>query len=198
MSLLNVCAHSLSQLPPFSDDLEVLNCNLNNLTEITSLPSTLKEIHCCCNPDLATLPALPSSLLKLHFERTSINVLPPLPSKLQSLICSRSKLTFLPPLPPSLKALCCNGNNITTLPELPDGLEILACDHNPFTTRRVKLPNTLSYLQCDVNQLAALGPLAQGFRLTSSWEDSIMVYQRGEPDWSITHADPRLKETLSE
>ena len=86
----------------------------------------------CSNKRLTDLPTLPSSLKILDCENNQLTELPTLPQSLKYLYCNNNQLTELPALPSSLKNLYCNNNQLTELPFLPPSLEILHCSNNNF------------------------------------------------------------------
>jgi uncharacterized repeat protein (TIGR01451 family) len=132
-------------------NLQILNCNLNQLTSLPVLPSSLEKLS-CGNNLLTSLPALPNSLIDLDCIGNSLSNLPVLPNSLNNLICENNQLTSLPVLPSSLEKLFCGVNQLTSLPALPNSLTILDFNLNQITSLPA-LPNSLTGLYCYNNQL---------------------------------------------
>jgi Leucine-rich repeat (LRR) protein len=135
----------------------VLFCIENQLTFLTSLPSSLKQLY-CYNNQLSSLPSLPSSLTYLFCEFNQLSSLPILPNTLIELSCHHNNLTSLPTLPSSLTSLRCYNNQLTTLPSLPNSLTYLNCYYNQITNLPT-LPSSLNELVCGDNLLTTLPTL---------------------------------------
>jgi Leucine-rich repeat (LRR) protein len=105
--------NKLTFLPDLSDfqNLEVLNCEKNQLTSLPSLPQNLKRIRCSFNK----LTSLPDLTCFKHLEE---------------LHCYNNNLTLLPGLPQNIERLHCYNNNLTSLPCLSHNLKILLCFNN--------------------------------------------------------------------
>jgi uncharacterized repeat protein (TIGR01451 family) len=176
---LDVSSSSILDLEglQFFDNLIFLDCTYNILTELPTLPGSLRELSCGNNsitslstiPDslqilqfehnlVDTLPMLPNTLIHLNCSSNSLQSLPSLPSTLTHLGCGKNHLASLPFLPNSLNVILCNGNQLTTLPPLPTSLFIFYCNNNQLSALP-SLPDTLTELVCDNNQLTALPPL---------------------------------------
>ena len=116
----------------------------------------LRMLNCSGN-QLASLPALPSSLVSMNCSYNQLTSLPaPLPSNATHIWCNENQLTSLPALPSGLVFLACDNNQLTSLPApLPSGLEYLVCYKNRLTSLP-KLPATVSSLECFHNQLTTI------------------------------------------
>jgi len=134
--------------------LRTLNCSLNEITSLPSLPSGLEELYCFGN-ELYVLPVLPVNLNVLHCYENNLTALPALPSKLISLDCAYNQLMVLPSLPPGLTNLDCHRNQLFLLPTLPDSLTNLWCGENHLAVLPA-LPPNLVWLCCNFNQLTSL------------------------------------------
>ena len=99
--------------------------------KLHKLPNSLQELN-CENNQLTELSLLPNSLQKLFLDNNQLKELPILPDSLQYLFCSINKLTELPKLPNLLQKLDCDNNKIKKLPNLPNSLQYLYCCHNPL------------------------------------------------------------------
>ncbi len=135
----------------YFDNLRVLSCQVNQLTNFPPLPGSLTHLYCGNNP-LSSLPALPVGLVFLECGMNGLSSLPVLPSGLVELYCSNNTLTNLPALPGGLTDLNCSYNNLTALPSLPIGLNDLRCANNQLSSIP-SLPNAISWLVCNDNQL---------------------------------------------
>jgi len=139
----------------YFSSLDYINSYFCELTNIPSLPSSLKHLECGRNY-LPSLPILPDSLTHLFCGSNLITELPLLPPKLYYLSCSDNPLTTLPTLPNSVAAIKCNNiSSLTQLPDLPDSLQLLWCFYNSLTSLP-QLPNTITSLMCNNNYLTAL------------------------------------------
>jgi len=158
-SSLNVSNHNISNLKGIQafQNLQTLNCEQNQLTNIPSLPSTLKNLNCGQN-QLISISALPSTLKYFYCDDNQLSNLPALPISLFNLICSNNQLTNLPTLPPNLYELRCDTNQLTNLPTLPSAMISLHCYSN-FLTSLPTLPFNLNSLYCGYNQLTNLPAL---------------------------------------
>ena len=122
--------NQLTELPTLPDSLKYLNCNNNQLTELPTLPDSLTQLYCYKN-QLTNLPTLPDSLKELYCSNNQLTELPSLPDSLIKLCCWNNKLTELPTLPDNLKKILCSDNKLTELPDLPDSLKI-TFNNNPI------------------------------------------------------------------
>jgi hypothetical protein len=129
--------------------LDTLNCESNTLTNLSTLPASLKLLECRFN-QLSSLPTLPASLTFLACGYNRLSSLPALPASLGGLSCVDNRLTSLPALPASLVSLSCGTNRLTSLPALPASLITLFCDNNQLTSLP-SLPATLKTLNCNTN-----------------------------------------------
>ena len=160
LQYLDCSLNQLTELPSLPNTLNNLLCNHNRLTVLPSLPSSLTSMYCPSN-QLATLPSLPNTLTLLDCVANHLIVLPSLPNSLQLLDCSSNQLTVLPSLPSSLETINCYLNQLTVLPPLPSGLNKLDCHLNQLTVLP-SLPNSIKEINCYYNQLAVLPALPSG------------------------------------
>jgi Leucine-rich repeat (LRR) protein len=142
--------HYLPDLSRFYK-LRELQCTDNQLTQLPTLPPTLKYLTCCHN-ELTQLPTLPPTLIMLYCSNNELTQLPTLPPTLTMLLCCYNQLTQLPTLPPTLTYLYCSNNQLTQLPNLPSTLTKLLCCNNQLTQLPI-LPPTLIHLDCQNNLL---------------------------------------------
>jgi uncharacterized repeat protein (TIGR01451 family) len=158
LNLLNCQFNELTSLSGLSDSLETLYCQFNQLTNLPGFTNKLKRLYCDHNP-LNSLPPLPSFLEVLKCENCQINSLPALPNTLKDLYCGDNQLTALPALPGNLINLQCYSNQLTNLPALPNTLKYIACgDGNPLNTLPT-LPTSLEILYCNMSPITVLPPL---------------------------------------
>ena len=130
---LNIAKNNLSTLTSLPSTLNFLYCYNNQLTSLPTLPNALTYLE-CGNNELEKLPSLPSGLKELHCYNNNLISLPNLPNTLTTLMCYKNSLTSLPTLPNSLIEMYCHDNTLTTLPNLPNGLKYLQAPYNCFTT----------------------------------------------------------------
>ena len=157
--VLNLSNLALSVLPPLPDNLEILECNQNQLTSLPELPASLQVLICAQN-QLTRLPeSLPASLQVLICVRNQLTRLPERLPAFLTLSCDGNQLTSLPELPASLQYLTCSENNLTSLPELPASLQKISCHQNQLTSLPERLPASLQELSCHTNQLTSLPEL---------------------------------------
>lgn len=137
---------SLDGIQYFSS-LEQLDCSVNYLTSLPTLPASLTSLQCWKN-QLTSLPDLPVHLVSLMAYRNQLTSLPVLPPDLTRLVCTNNLLTVLPALPPRMRDFECDSNFIQDLPELPDSLYWLRCGRNPIDSLP-QLPASLRFFNCD-------------------------------------------------
>jgi len=152
---------SLAGLAYFTN-LRRLYCNYNQLASLPALPSSLEDLSCAYN-QLTSLPALPGNLRFLWCVGNRLTSLPALPAGFEVLWCANNQLTVLPALPAGLEQLLCFSNRLTTLPALPASLKYLHCDSNQLTSLPA-LPVGLEQLYCGDNPLTMLPALPPGLR----------------------------------
>ena len=131
MATVQLSLADLMALPALPDNVEVLVCDHNQLTQLPPLPPRLRELFCSDN-QLTSLPNLPDTLTLLDVESNAIQ--------------------SLPTLPPNLRFLNCIDNQLTTLPKLPPVLETLECAENPFYPA---LADIFAQHEGDMHQLIA-------------------------------------------
>ncbi|AJJ06024.1 putative antigenic leucine-rich repeat protein [Yersinia pseudotuberculosis] len=113
----NVSLQRPNRLPPNLESLGIANCNL---TELPTLPNSLKILSVHSN-QLRTLPeTLPISLLTLDVSGNQLTQLPKtLPASLSFLMVLSNRLTALPEhLPGSLRGINAEDNQLSQLPDL--------------------------------------------------------------------------------
>ena len=145
---VQIQTHYLPDLSRFYK-LTELQCIYNQLTQLPTLPPTLKYLSCCHN-QLTQLPTLPPTLIMLYCSNNQLTQLPTLPPTLTMLLCSYNQFTQLPTLPPTLTDLYCYNNQLSQLPSLPSTLKYLVCCNNQLT-QLPTLPSTLLHLDCRNN-----------------------------------------------
>jgi type IX secretion system substrate protein len=153
LTYLDCELNSLSNLPTLPVSLNFLMCGENSLTILPTLPASLTYLFCDHNYTLTSLPTLPTSLTYLSCGTTSLTSIPTLPNSLTFLECGVSNLTVLPSLPNSLKSLQCYNNALTSLPSLPNQLTFLDCSNNSLSNLPT-LPNSIDTLACEGNNIA--------------------------------------------
>lgn len=145
----------------FFTSLEFFDCQENNLTQLPTLPATLKFLAINDN-HISNLPdSLPPFLEVFHCYNNLIGTFPTFPNTLNALLCRNNLLTNLPPLPNGMIFLHCNKNHLTSLPLLPDSLKYLQCDSNQLGNLP-SLPAKLNALHCNNNPLFCLPSLPSG------------------------------------
>jgi len=98
-------------LPPLNNTLKVLECSLNQLTELPPLNNNLTFLECSYN-QLTKLPPLNHNLQQIFCRHNEISKFPPLNNNLVILDCSLNQLTELPVLNNKLAQLYCSYNKI--------------------------------------------------------------------------------------
>jgi uncharacterized repeat protein (TIGR01451 family) len=155
--ILNCSYNQLSNIPLLPSSLTSFSCNGNLLTNLPLLPPNLIFLNCMEN-QISSIPTLPNLLNEFYCGDNLLTLIPPLPATLKLIWCHQNQLTNLPQLPDSLESLQCNLNQITGLPSLPNTLKSLICNNNPLNSLPV-LPDSLEYLKCNTNQLSILPTL---------------------------------------
>ena len=114
------------------NDIILMNCNNNNLSNLPKLPNSLQILQ-CYNNKISSLPELPNSLTYLW--------------------CDNNILFSLPELPNSLKYLSCFNNKISKLPELPNSIVHINYYSNPIYRYIEKYfdGNEKKYIEYDKN-----------------------------------------------
>jgi Leucine-rich repeat (LRR) protein len=130
---LKLSHKNLTYLPDLSRfyNLQELNCNNNELTELPPLNPSLKILH-CSNNRLTRLPPLNANLEQLSCGDNQLTHLPSLNSNLQFLFCFDNQLTSLPPLNENLKKIYCFNNQLTHLSPLNPKLQKICFGNNPI------------------------------------------------------------------
>jgi Leucine-rich repeat (LRR) protein len=157
LTTLNCRLNTLTSLPTLPTSLTTLDCSLNALTSLPTLPTSLTTLNCSGNP-LPSLPTLPASLTTLNCSGNPLTSLPTLPVSLTTLNCNNNKLLGLPTLPTSLTTLECYNSLLPSLPTLPASLTSLKCSQNKLPSLPT-LPASLTYLDCFGNLLTSLPTL---------------------------------------
>ncbi|MEO8147617.1 MAG: T9SS type A sorting domain-containing protein [Bacteroidia bacterium] len=174
LSVLECSDNPLSNLPILPVSLTYLFCNNDQLTSIPYLPSFITNLY-CSNNLITLLPSLPPNLVELACSGNKLSGLPALPSSLQSLACGFSdSLSSFPVLPNSLRTLYCDYCPILALPSsLPDSLRIFICEHSQLYNLP-SLPDSLNELRCGSNLLTSLPALPPGLVKLDCSENSLL------------------------
>jgi len=114
----------MNSISIYAENLQILKCSSNQLTELNNLPSGLKILDCSHNL-ITQLDNLPSQIEILDCSYNLITKLDYLPSSIVKLNCSYNKLSNIDNLPASIKILILNHNPIAYLENLPIGLKNL-------------------------------------------------------------------------
>ncbi|CND78151.1 NEL-type E3 ubiquitin ligase domain-containing protein [Yersinia pseudotuberculosis] len=152
-----------NRFPPNLESLGIVSCGL---TELPTLPNSLKRLDADSN-QLRTLPeTLPISLLRLSVTSNQLTQLPEtLPTSLSLLMVLGNRLTALPEnLPGSLRCISAEYNQLSQLPDLarlPQNCEILL-EGNPLSTSTLQV---LQHLRTN--------PYYQGPRINCSELDNL-------------------------
>ena len=150
------CIDAANRILPPAASLTLLNVSNKNITNLSGIQSFtgLRELNCAIN-QLTSLPTLPSRLQILNCDSNKITSLVSLPSGLRELSCGGNQLTSLPALPSEVLFLRCSNNQLTSLPALTNGLQLLNCSNNQLTSLPA-LPSLLQFLYCFNNQIYCL------------------------------------------
>lgn len=130
LSIENCGVERLGNLP---NGLEVLNCNNNNLRELSGT-GDLVELYCSNNKLEQIIDSMP---------------------QLRHLNCSRNKLSNLPKIE-SIKVLNCSHNNISYIPRW-QYLRQLSCSYNQINI--ISMLRNLHVLDCRFNPVVLLSGL---------------------------------------
>lgn len=133
--------------------LGFLNCQNNQISNLTMLPNSLKTLWCDGNP-IDTI-VLPPGLRIFHCISCSMTSLPPLPNTIQDLRCYYNAITSLPAvLPDSITYLDFSSNQISCVPILPSTIINLYSHPNNFTCFSNYIPamrgDTLIFPRCGI------------------------------------------------
>jgi Leucine-rich repeat (LRR) protein len=172
LKTLNCSLNQITNLSALPSGLLSLICSDNQLTNLPAVPSGVTNLNCSYN-QLTNLSSLPIGLFTLNCTGNKLISLPSLPSGLFTLECSNNKLISLPPLPIGLSILSCSANQLTSLPSLPIGLNTLNCSNNQLTNLPV-LPSGLFFLACPSNQLTSLPDLPNGLTFLSCGSNKLV------------------------
>ena len=134
---LNVFMNKLERLPEsLPEGLKELDVNDNESLQLPNrLPQNLESLG-IVSCGLTELPTLPNSLKRLDADSNQLRTLPEtLPISLLRLSVTSNQLTQLPEtLPASLSLLMVLGNRLTALPEnLPSSLSCIGAEYNQFS-----------------------------------------------------------------
>jgi len=134
-------------------ELTSLNVCYKNIKSLAGLEYfiSLEELICYGN-ELASLPALPSSITSLQCSGNKLTSLPKLPSGLRFLNCSSNQLTSLDVAGLPLTFLDCTSNQLTSLDVTGLPLQNLNCSSNQLTGLNVTGLSLLS-LNCTFNNM---------------------------------------------
>ena len=95
----------------FPPDIEVLNCDFNQLTSLEGCPYNVTKI-CCVGNQLTSLEGCPQNVIEIYCSVNQLTTLDGIefyPS-VTILNCSYNRLTSLKGCPPSVKEIYCDGN----------------------------------------------------------------------------------------
>lgn len=167
-------SENLTYLPDLTrfKKLKRLHCNENNFKYLPYLPDNIELLDCELN-QLICLPNLPKKLKFLYCTNNNLTSLPTLPDTIEILDCKFNQLTYLPELPENLKNLDCGNNNLTSLPDLPANLNNLICRCNKIKYLP-NLPEKIYYIYLFV---FAINPIADIIK-----NDTIFIDRLGERD----------------
>lgn len=149
--ILDLSHLGLYILPQLPDNLVILNCQGNNLTQ---LPEFLKieELNCESNK-LQHIPMLINcKILHCSYQKTTELRFQDNIPQLRELYCNNSNVRVLP-MCDGLIQLGCSDNNISIIPMYPN-LKILSCGTNQITS--IDNITTLTNLSCYHNQLTQI------------------------------------------
>ena len=154
LTILDITENSIQHLHP-PDTLVKLYCSFNPYLQISTLPNTLIELH-CCNNHLRTL-ILPSQIEIVYCSYNELQSLI-LPLGLKELYCDHNQIKQLV-LPETLHVLDCVDNQLTSL-QLPSQLRELCASYNELTS--ITLPKSLVRVNLSGNPLAFAPTLHKG------------------------------------
>jgi len=173
MDIENGGIFNLSGIQYFAG-LNYLKCSDNNISDISQVPNTVRELNCFVN-DLVGILSFPDSLRSLNCAGNDIDSISQLPIFLEYFYCYNNDLQFLPPLPSSLLDLHCSTNPIVEFPPLPSGLEYLRCNNIQLDSIS-SLPTELRWLDCEFDNLPTLPYNLRYLENTSGLIDSIPAF----------------------
>ena len=135
------------------ENLKILDCSNNNLTQIDNLPLQLIYLNCSFN-QIKKMDNLPSGIEKIICCNNKISILEYLPFSVNHLDCSNNNILLLDNLPLNLIYLSCNNNNISSLNNLPVKIKCLYCSGNQIT--HLFLPKSIESLSCDEDKITKI------------------------------------------
>ena len=195
---------SLDSIPPLPANLYSLDCSSNmNLPLSLSLPASLKRLNCsktnltntiilppnlehlyCINNGWTALPSLPNALTHLDCSTNRLHALPGLPSGLSFLKCMSDSLMGFSSFP-NLDTLYCGGNFLGNIPILPGRLRYLDCV-GAGVTGFADLSDSLTYLNCNNNDLTSLPAIPGGLKTLSARNNHLLTALPPLPSSLIT------------
>jgi uncharacterized repeat protein (TIGR01451 family) len=120
---LNIGNCNLSVLPTLPPNLEVLHCGYNDITVISTLPSSVVSLYANDNSQLTSISNLPDSMEVIRIHDCALTFIDSLPVYCSDEIdLSNNNLTSIPNFPEGLNTLKVNSNNISSIPDLPASL----------------------------------------------------------------------------
>lgn len=123
----------------------ILLDSLPALTFLGPLSEGLTSLDLARLPQLANLPALPSTLFSLMLSTTAMTSLPPLPEGLDHVSANTMPLSVFPDLPGSLHGLGLGACPLlTAVPALPAGLTGMSLYELPLVTSVPTLPDGMT------------------------------------------------------
>jgi Leucine-rich repeat (LRR) protein len=152
-NILDLSNLGLTELPPISEDVNILYCNNNLLESIPdNLPSSIQIAMFNNNRISSITEFLPDSINNLHLDTNYITSLPQhLPANLMLLDIDKNQLTELnTSFPNRMEILCVSENQLSVLPEnLPDSLQILFYYGNSISSLPQHVPSSL---RCSISK----------------------------------------------
>ncbi|WP_028979080.1 T9SS type A sorting domain-containing protein [Sporocytophaga myxococcoides] len=160
LSYLNAENNLISNLGTLPVNLGYLSISKNKLTSLPTLPAGLKDLSVSKNL-LTSVPSLPSNLEYLYLDSNKITALPAVPANLLYLDVSSNSLSgSLPSLPATLYYLNFSNTNISSF-VAPAALQVLNFSKTKVTSYATALPNVLTELYCENNNLSSIPTLPE-------------------------------------
>lgn len=148
------CDRCMIDTLTFSDKLEELVCNYNNLTRLECSPRM--RLLECNGQNIEVLANLPSTLITLHCSDNEISQLDLRAcSQLEVLYCNNNYLTHIE-CSSRMRLLECKGQSIEVLENLPSTLTWLHCSDNKISQLDLRACSQLNTLRCSFNRLETI------------------------------------------
>lgn len=143
----------ISNLDWLNENIEIIHCDNNYITQLDNLPHSVK-ILICSNNQICNLDNLPEGLEYLDAHSNTIEKMNNLPSTLRYLKCSNNKIEYINNLPNNLVHLDCSKNKIYTWTKLPNYLEDFTCKSNKLSSiDELKFPLGIKRLNLSNNYI---------------------------------------------